>query len=322
MRADRLLSIVMLLQTRGKMTAEHLADELEVSRRTILRDVDALSTAGIPVYADGGHGGGIALDENYRVTLTGLNEAEVRALFISGNTKLLKDVGLGDAAESTLLKLFAALPAPHQPSVDQIRQRILIDPLWWWHETQPLPFWEDLQRAVYEDCCIRVHYENYSGEVAERILEPYSLVAKASMWYLIAKRNGELRTYRVARFHDVTVLDTHFQRPADFDLAAYWQEHAKDFVTQASEYVFVLRVHTSRIGFARYFAPGRWEILDGTENDEWVTVRLQTESQEFAKMVVFGLGTQARILEPDNLRKALVSDAQEIVNHYGVKSKV
>src|SRR3982751_115398 len=111
MRADRLLSLVMLLQTRGKMTTQNLAEEMAVSRRTILRDIDALSVAGIPVYTDGGHGGGVALDENYRVTLTGLKESEIRSLFISNNNQLLKDVGLGDAAESSLLKLSAALPS-------------------------------------------------------------------------------------------------------------------------------------------------------------------------------------------------------------------
>src|SRR5262245_7324827 len=209
MRADRLLSLVMLLQTRGKMTTAVLAHELNVSRRTILRDIDALSYAGIPIYADGGHGGGVTLDENYRLSLTGLNESEVRTLFIASNDKLLKDVGLDQAAESTLLKLFAALPALHQPSVDEIRQRIHIDPLWWWHDFQPMPFWDELQQVVYEDRCIHVVYETYNGQVDERLMEPYSLVAKASLWYLIAKRDGELRMYRVSRFHSVELLDTH-----------------------------------------------------------------------------------------------------------------
>jgi predicted DNA-binding transcriptional regulator YafY len=313
MRADRLLSIVMLLQTRGKMTAGQLAGELEVSRRTILRDVEALSFAGIPVYADGGHGGGIALDEHYRVTLTGLNESEVRALFISGNAKLLKDVGLGEAAESTLLKLFAALPASHQPSVDQIRQRILIDPLWWWHDTQPLPFWGELQRAVYEDRCIHARYEDGSGAVTERDMEPYSLVAKASLWYLVARREGELRTYRISRFHAVTVLDKHFQRPPDFDLAAYWGAQVQAFRAGASLYTFILRLHHSRLGFTRYFTPGRWTILEGAEDDEWLTVRFQVENLEQAKMLTFGLGTQAVVLEPEELRDALLGTAQAVL---------
>ncbi|MCB0117028.1 MAG: HTH domain-containing protein, partial [Caldilineaceae bacterium] len=133
MRADRLLAIVMLLQRRGKMTAAELADELEVSRRTILRDVEALSISGVPLYAEGGHGGGIALDEDYQTTLTGLSKAEVRALFVTGNRALLAEVGLGDAAIQMQRKLSAALPAQHQPVADHIQQRIYIDPLWWWH---------------------------------------------------------------------------------------------------------------------------------------------------------------------------------------------
>src|SRR5262245_47693068 len=141
MRADRLLSIMMLLQNRGKTTAQTLAREMGVSRRTILRDIDALSFAGIPIYAEGGHGGGIALDENYRLSLTGLKEAEVRALFVSNDSRLLSDIGLGQAAESTLPKLFAMLPELHKQAVERIRQRVHIDPLWWWHEEQPRPFW-------------------------------------------------------------------------------------------------------------------------------------------------------------------------------------
>src|SRR5262245_35874665 len=185
MRADRLLTIMMLLQTRGKMTAGALAGELGVSRRTILRDIDALSFAGVPLYTEGGHGGGVALDEHYRTTLTGLQESEARTLFIASNTKLLDDVGLGEAAQSTLLELLSSLPGSYHPSLEHIRQRILIDPLWWWHDAQPLPFWEALQQAVYEDRRIRAVYEHYDGGVVERVLEPYSLVAKSSLWYLI-----------------------------------------------------------------------------------------------------------------------------------------
>jgi predicted DNA-binding transcriptional regulator YafY len=181
MRADRLLSIVMLLQSHGKMTTQSLADRLEVSRRTVLRDIDALSMAGIPIYTDSGHGGGVALDEKYRTTLTGLKESEIRALFIASNNKLLDEIGLGEAAKSTQRKLAAALPAQHQSLVDHIHQRIYIDPLWWWHDAQPIAFWSELQEAVYQDLCIEVAYENYRGEVSKRILEPYSLVAKSSL---------------------------------------------------------------------------------------------------------------------------------------------
>lgn len=318
MRADRLLSMVMLLQVRGKMTAHALAEELGVSRRTILRDVDALSLSGIPLYADGGHGGGIALDENYRLSLTGLKEAEVRSLFISGNAQLLRDVGLGEAAESTQRKLFAALPAPHQPSVDHIRQRIYIDPLWWWHDSEGLPFWPELQKAVFEDYCIRAIYEHYNGEVVERVLEPYSLVAKSSLWYMIARRDGELRTYRVSRFHEVTLLEAHFQRDPGFDLPEYWQSHLQQFTEAISEYEFTLRVHASRMNFARWLTPGRCEVLD--EQGEWFTVRFHIESQELAEMLVFGLGEHGEVVEPPDLRDAVLAQARKLLRTADMKA--
>ncbi len=311
MRADRLLSIILLLQRQGKMTSQALADQLGVSRRTILRDLDALSTANVPVYSDGGHGGGVALDENYRTTLTGLAEAEIRALFIGSSSGLLDQLGLGEAAERTQLKLFAALPKPHQPSVDHIRQRIYIDPLWWWHESETLPFWEDLQRAVYEDWRLRVVYENYDGQVAERELEPYSLVAKSGLWYLIARREGELRTYRVSRFHNIGLLSDHFRRVADFDLATYWQEHVQEFAANLSEYGFTLRVHERRLNFMRWLAPGRCEIL--ATKGEWVTAHFHYETIELAKMLVFGLGTDAEVIEPSELRQAVVDGAREML---------
>jgi predicted DNA-binding transcriptional regulator YafY len=314
MRADRLLSIIMLLQTRGKMTANALSDELEVSPRTILRDVDALSVAGVPIYAEGGHGGGIALDENYRTTLTGLTEAEVQALFISGNASLLNDIGLGEAAQSTLRKLSAALPESHQPVVEHVRQRIYIDPVWWWHDSQPHLFWEELQQAVFEDRCIRVVYEHYDGEVVERIMEPYSLVAKASHWYLIARRDGELRTYRVTRFRSITLLDIHFRRPKDFDLATFWHEHLGEFVEALGEYTFTLRVHESRMNFVRWLAPGRYAIVEPPDSTGWFTAHLHYESVELAKMLVFGLGTQAVVVEPAELHEAVANTAREILD--------
>lgn len=316
MRADRLLAIILLLQTRGKMTAQTLADELEVSRRTILRDLDALSAAGVPIYAEGGHGGGISLDENYKVTLTGLKEAEVRSLFLSSNAQLLADIGLGEAAESTLLKLLAALPVPHQPSVDHIRQRILIDPVWWWHDLQPLPFWSELQQAVYEDRCIRVCYEHYDGALVERILEPFSLVAKASLWYLIARRDGELRTYRVSRFHQVTLLDARFTRPADFDLPAYWQDHIQEFLATLSEFAFTLRIDSSRMASAKWYTPGRAEIIEPPGPDGWLTARFWVESIDLASVFVLSMGTQAKVVEPDELRVHILNAVRAVQSIY------
>ncbi len=313
MRADRLLTIVMLLQTRGKMTTYQLAEKMGVSRRTILRDIDALSVAGIPVYTDGGHGGGVTLDENYRVTLTGLKESEIRSLFLSSSNPILNDVGLGEAAESSLLKLSAALPQVHQPTVDFIRQRIHIDPLWWWHDSQPLPFWDHLQKAVYEDICVHMVYENYDGTMSERTLEPYSLVAKSSLWYLVGKREGEFRTYRVSRIHHIKLLDERFQRDHDFDLPQYWQAHLQEFTDALSDYPFTLRILERRLTFIKWLIPGRVHVTEPVDESGWMTVHIQTESIELAKMLVFGLGKDVRVVEPLELEEAVIQAARLIL---------
>lgn len=317
MRADRLLSIVMLLQARGKMTASELADKLEVSRRTVLRDLDALSSSGVPLYAEGGHGGGVSLDEGYRTTLTGLKENEVRALFVSGDTRLLRDLGLGDAADAMRRKLAAALPTEHLAAVDHLRQRVHIDPRWWWHDDTEQPFWAELQAAVHDDRRIRATYENYRGEVAERELEPYSLVAKSGYWYLVARHARELRTYRVSRLTAVAMLDERFARDPGFDLPTYWSTHLAEFAAEFSEYVFTLRVHPSLERFLRWMRPGRNRVL-GIEPDGWLTVELQAESQELAQMLVFGLGRNCEVLAPAGLREGVLLACQHVAEHLSV----
>jgi predicted DNA-binding transcriptional regulator YafY len=314
MRADRLISLVLLLQTRGTATAAALAEELEVSRRTILRDIEALSMAGVPVISEGGHGGGIALDEGYRTSLTGLKDAEIRSLFVAGNAALLRDIGLGDAAESTLLKLTAALPAAHQSAVEHIRRRVYIDPLWWWHESAPLPFWDALQTAVYEDRRIRVTYENREKEFVERVLEPYSLVAKSSTWYLVAKREGEMRTYRVSRLHKVMVLDERFARDSTYDLATYWQGHLAAFAAGIDTYEFTLKIDPAMLNFVRWLTPGRSEVLAEDTASGWLTIRLNVDAPELADMLVFGLGAQCEVIEPEALRGRVRQAALAIID--------
>ncbi len=312
MRADRLLSIIMLLQRRGKITARTLAKELEVSRRTILRDVEALSIAGIPIYADGGHGGGIVLDEKYRTTLTGLKEAELHTLFIGSNQPLLSDVGLGEAALSTQRKLAAALPRQHQNAVDDMRQRIFIDPLWWWHDAQPLPYLSDLQVAIFQNRLIQVRYENYEGDIGERRLEPYSLVAKSSFWYLIAKRAGEWRTYRVSRLQEVVVLEQTFVRDPAFDLQHYWATNAGEFMATFSQYEFTLRIHPDGLALVRWLTPGRNQA-HAADADGWVTIQFELESELLAKMLVFGLGTHCEVITPATLRAAVKAGCQSLL---------
>ncbi len=317
MRADRLLSIILLLQTRGKLTAKRLAEELEVSRRTILRDINALSFSGVPVYSEGGHGGGISLAEEYRTTLTGLNTLEVQSLFVSNNNEALRDVGLGDAGERLALKLLAALPKTHHSTADHIRQRLMIDPTWWWHDASISPFWEEIQRAVYEDKMIQVQYEHFDGQVGERILAPYSLVCKSSVWYLLAERDRELRTYRVDRFHSVILLDESFIRRPDFDLPIYWRTHTQNLERFSSGYHCVLRVHPDWISFIKTLMPGRWEMVTDTEDEDWKTISLSMNSDLQAKMLVFGLVGFVEVVEPGELKEAVVAQARELLKQLG-----
>jgi predicted DNA-binding transcriptional regulator YafY len=318
MRADRLLSIILLLQTRGKMTARELAQEMEVSRRTILRDVTALSSAGIPIYCEGGHGGGIALLDEYRTSLTGLDKSEVQSLFITNNQNVLQDLGLGDAGERLVLKLLASLPNTQHTTADHIRQRLMIDPDWWWRDSSISPFWDELQKAVYEDKLIEIDYENFDGKIAARRLAPYSLICKSSVWYLLAEREQELRTYRVNRIHAVRLLDQGFKRRPDFDLQTVWREHMRNFEHNFVDYRCVLRIHPERLSLIKWLLPGRWELVPADEPEEsgWPTIALTIDSDVLAKMLVFGLAGSVQVLEPVELKAAVVETARQVLEEF------
>jgi predicted DNA-binding transcriptional regulator YafY len=313
MRADRLVAITLLLQVRGKMTAQELSEELEVSRRTILRDVEALSMAGIPLYTEGGHGGGIALDEHYRVTLTGLTEAEASTLFVSGLPNLLQDLGFQERTQHTLLKLFAALPALHREAVERFRQRIYIDPVGWWSEVAP-PFWETLQQAVYEDRPLEITYTHHDGETVQRLVEPYSLVMKAGVWYLVARREGEFRTYRVSRLQKAERLPTTFERLEDFDLATFWREHIEQLTSQWLPYAFTVRANERGITFLKQRI---LELVAHPDGAGWYRAQINVATVEEARMLIFGLGVDGRVLEPPELQEDVLRIARQILNQCG-----
>jgi predicted DNA-binding transcriptional regulator YafY len=166
---------------------------------------------------------------------------------------------------------------------------------------------------VFEDRSIRARYEHYNGEVVERVLEPYSLVAKGSHWYVIARREGDFRIYRASRFHSVTLLDTYFRRQEAFDLAVFWNEHLQTFAETLAEFTFTLRLHNSRLTFARWLTPGRCHVIEPAGDDGWLTARFHLESIDLAKMLVFGLGTQAVVLDPPELQEAVLETARAIL---------
>jgi predicted DNA-binding transcriptional regulator YafY len=191
----------------------------------------------------------------------------------------------------------------------------MIDPTWWWHDNTTSPFWDELQQAVYEDRLIEATYENFDGDVSERVLAPYSLISKSSLWYLLAERDEELRTYRVTRFRSVRLLDQSFSRRPDFDLPTYWRAQMQAFDNTFSGYRCTLRVHPERVSFVQWLMPGRWELVADADDQGWVTVSLMMDTDLLAKMLVFGLAGFVEVLAPTELEGEVLAQARNVLRH-------
>jgi predicted DNA-binding transcriptional regulator YafY len=242
MRADRLLSLMMLLQTRRQMTAEELADELEVSKRTIYRDIDALSVAGVPVYANRGPSGGYVLLDSYRTTLTGLNKDEIRALFMLTIPGPISDLGVSQQLKAAILKLTSSFARDHYEHADYLRQRLHLDAASWFQTDEPVPHLKTIQEAAWQDRQLVLSYRRRNDTVSERTISPYGLVAKASIWYLVAATDKGMRVYRVSRIESVQITQTHFARPQDFDLAKFWTDWVIGYKASLPKYPVTLRI--------------------------------------------------------------------------------
>jgi predicted DNA-binding transcriptional regulator YafY len=322
MRADRLLSLLMLLQTRGRMTAERLAEELEVSVRTIYRDIDALSAAGVPVYAERGPGGGCELIDSYRTSLTGLNEDEVRALFMLSVPAPLDELGVSQELRGALLKLAAALPAAHREDEERVRQRIHLDWSGWFEPEEPVPHLRTMQQAVWEDRKLHLTYRlQYGTQVeVERLVAPYGLVAKAGAWYLVYAREDHVRVHRVSRVSDARITDERFERPSSFDLGAFWKAWCAETEEGRPYYSVTVRVAPALVPFLpQYFGE---RIRDRTaqagppDDQGWITLTLPFETLQAARERILGLGSAVEVLEPQALRRSVVDFAAQIVAFY------
>lgn len=317
MRADRLISILLLLQIHKHMTAHQLATRLEVSERTIHRDMEALSTSGVPVTAERGVGGGWSLLDSYRVNLTGLNQTEVQTLFLGKPTQLLNDLGLHDASESALIKLLAALPRLSRHNAEYARQRILIDTSGWHHAEENVACLPLLQEAIWQERKLRFTYQRSNDTLVERCGDPLGLVAKGSIWYLVAAIEGELRTYRASRIRDVAILDEAALRPPAFDLATYWEQSTIQFKAQLPRYEATIRAHADTLSWIRYtFKYAHIEQKSQPDEHGWITLNIQFETEEEACQYILGLGIRAEVLEPRILRERVVYRAQEVLLLY------
>jgi predicted DNA-binding transcriptional regulator YafY len=334
MQASRLLSILMRLQTCGRMTAPQLARELEVSQRTVLRDIDALSAAGVPVWGEPGRNGGFELQAGWSTQLTGMTEPEAQALLLAGLPQAAQELGLGQAATQARLKLLASVPKAFRAQSEQVAQRLHLDPLDWYRAPDTPEQLQAVAQAVWQGRCIRVRYESWKG-LQNRQLAPLGLVLKAGAWYLVAlpavarkagaqgKTEGqtegrterlaqpppEPRTYRLASLRKLQLLDETVRRPKNFDLAAFWRASSQRFESELLRLPVRLRATRRGLGWLRN-ARLPHSRLEGDE------IEMVFESEEMAARQLLAMGTELEVLAPASLRTALRVQAQQVAALY------
>ncbi|MEV7420632.1 WYL domain-containing protein [Streptomyces sp. NPDC089919] len=320
MRAGRLLSLLLLLQNRGRLTADELAAELEVSVRTVYRDVQALAAAGVPVYGEAGHAGGYALLDGYRTRLTGLTTDEAQTLFLAGLPGPAAELGLGSVLAAAELKLEAALPVPMQEEVRRIRARFHLDAPGWYRRGDEVPHLPAVAAAVWQRRPLLVRYRRWRApQEVERRLEPYGIVLKAGRWYLVARAGTDLRTYRIGQILALEELAGTFEPPAGFDLAGHWQEHTARLQERLWQGAAEIRISPEGIEKLREFAPSA--VLDGVERGEpradgWYRAVIPVESPAHAEAELLRLGPHVEVLGPPALRERVAATVRALAARY------
>jgi len=309
--------MLLMLQVKGRVTAQALADEFDVSIRTVYRDIDQLSAAGVPVYADRGPGGGFALLDGYRAKLTGITKAEAETLSIAGLAGAASDLGLSERLRAAQLKLVTALPDA-APDSSRIGSRLHIDPVGWYQRPSPTPWLTMLAGAVWDQKRVTMHYRNWSGRdehEGARVRDPLGLVLKGGEWYLVTRVRTQLRTYRVSSITQLTVHDETFERPDDFDLREEW--NAAVAVFEKSLLKNTARLRLSPEGMTRLHRLGaaaveQAQISPPSETDGWQEVSLPVEQLHFAAEQLLGFASHVQVLDPPELRQRLRTLGEEI----------
>jgi predicted DNA-binding transcriptional regulator YafY len=320
-KSGRLLEMLLLLQARGQVTAAELAERLEVSPRTVYRDAAALSSAGVPIYTERGRAGGIRLLPGYRTDVTGLTRDEARALFVLSTGGAQEDLGLGPAARSAVLKVLRAVPAPFRPAATATSQRILVDPAGWMRTPDPVGQLGILQAAVFTGRRLRLRYQSSGQPVDadERIVDPYGLVCKAGIWYLVADQQREPRLFRVSRVLSAVADEAAVRRREGVELAELWETLRRQVEDRPAEVPVVARVRRERLEmFRRVHATHLVEEAgeDGDTGSEWVVVRLRFAALPAVRMLLT-FGGDVEVISPPEVRADLASVAADLVARYG-----
>jgi len=319
MRASRLVTLLLLLQTRGRMTAAELSRELEVSERTVHRDVDALSAAGVPVYAERGPHGGVQLVDGYRTRLTGMTGQEVEALFLSGLPGPAAELGLGTVMTAARLKVLAALPTELRGRASRLVERFYLDAAGWFRAGEEVPHLATVAESVWEARVLHLGY-NRGDELVERTVHPLGLVLKGGIWYLVAGVDDQLRTYRVARIEKAALDEASFARPSGFDLATYWAESIAAYEREAPTVEVTVRVepqHLGRladqVGSAALASATRLEEADA---DGWTRLRLNLAWPDEVPGRLLGMGGWLEVIDPPQVRERVVELAAAVVQRH------
>ena len=315
MRSSRLLSILILLQLRQQLTAEYLAAELEVSVRTIYRDIDALSAAGVPVYGNAGPGGGFQLIEGYRTHLTGLDSDEAEALFLIGMPNVATALGMGNSATRARNKLLASLPSTGTQKASSIAGRIHLDSVEWYRAARPTPFLSAIARALLDQQPIQMRYTSWTATREWRI-EPLGLVLKAANWYLVARSDDKIVRFNVADVHSLDVINAHFERSENFHLETWWNDANDAFEKRLRP--ITARLRASSLGLERLRRLGRWAEqaacqaeIPGADGRQIVT--LPIENIDDGALVLLGIGPEIEVIAPAELRGKVLNLAEQIV---------
>lgn len=318
MRGDRFISILLLLQSQGRMTAKELSEKLEVSERTIYRDMEVLSGSGIPVFADRGKNGGWSLVDGYQTNLTGLKESEIRALFVPAAPQLLDDLGLTRISEDARNKVIASLPAAYRESAKDVWSRIHIDTSSWRGTKEKIASFEILKNAIWQNNKLDILYQRADGQTNHYIVQPLGLVAKGNSWYLIAaKENGDIRNYRASRVQSAVPSKESFKRPDDFDIATYWKTSKQAFIKALPTYEVSVKVSGKvlpRLSFSPYYV--RIIETESAEENGRTLVKLAFDTKEEAKRFILGFADQISVIEPEALHLEILRMAEAAVAHY------
>lgn len=317
MRANRLLSLMFLLQSRERITAQELAEALKVSKRTIYRDIEALDLADIPIYTQDGRNGGIYLDKQYRISLNSLGREEVQSLFIYGAQGPIADIGLNEAIENALLKLLAALPQRYRNEAERMRQRVLFDSSQWFYQRDVSQWMPLLLQAVFEERKIWLRYLRGDATPSERVISPYGVVAKLDIWYLVAMTDEhEMRTFRVSRFKSLKLLDETFTRSPSFDLSDYWKESTHRYETSKPRYILKLLVTPDNPGVVRYLSEAYGAHVESPDQQGRTLLTLSLGAMQEARMIVMSMGDRIEIVHPPELRGEVRKWLDILVEHY------